>query len=1595
MTGPEPPDDGPTQPAVAPPAAAKPRRRRRRWLARLGLGAAGLLGVVGVGALGTWAYLMTDGGQEWLRATAEGYATAAMGEGATRIGHLETDLLTYVRVEGVAIEDVDGREVVGVDRADASLRLVDLVRGVVRVTRVDVEGLRGDLRIADDGTLDIARLYTPTVPPDPDAPPWEGLPVDIVVDEIIVRDADVALSGGGLDVRVEDVDLGASFTGSGKRFEVAGVELGGGLIAPRQGPVGVVGDFVWEDTGVDATDLAVTLGGTRARVAGHARDLYGPGDVDLTLDVETLDMSDVDAFANAGLAGALAGSLSARGPLAEVQVAGRLEGLDGTDGVVDFDVVVDANTPAYAGSVKADALRLDHLIPAVGDAMPVSGTLVVDGQGSAWPDGIQIGGRLEDASIEVLGVQLDEVASGVRLEQGRLILTDAVADGAAGHVTGGGTLDLQSGRMDLDVVAEDLDTSALRSLYVPAELDGTRGQGTAHVGMDLYDEVVRVEVTGQLVAAPLRWTDDITARQAIAKYTVYVENTDVDVTGDIYATEVRAYGSVVPDASSRDVWVQVRSDAVHVKGEIEATGATYPLVPESLVADLGRGVEAGHAAGSWTVDVPLDPVGDVVVHVEADIGPHSLLAYPGQVGRVTFDMLGNDADIVAQLDAGPTRRLADVVGHFDLETMAFDFQTLQVAPVTGQTWTQLRPTRFIVDGYGVRDLSAELVSSRGRLTASGIVGLEGSQDLHVEVGALELRALSELLPMYLDGLEGYAAGVIDLDGTADAPVLAGAIDAEDVYFMQRGEDGQPFETVRNLGLRLAIEGHGGSVTLRGRSNVEGVPLANIDVQLPVELAFDRAGLVPDGPLGGSVVLVPAGLDRFSAVSAHAPALEGDASGRLRLGGTLVHPELHLSSVAELPTQGLDERLRVELHASRVGQDVGWAADIRSGLDLLARSRGGGLTDVDTVLAWALEEGAPEPDWSADRTLMSDLVGNVVLADVPLGDVVDLIGVPLDFEGRASGRIDLAGSLVRPRPSAHVRVEEGAVGPVGLDDVLLIAAADDEGYVVGLQADLEERGERGPKHVDRGSVYIAGTVPLVLDLSAPSVDDWVVGDMDVSVDVDVPISVAAAYDRGVRDADGTLEVDGFVTGAPFDPDVALTATVSEGATFAYEPLGVRYADLRLLLGVDRDAIRLTSFQASTEPARRGGGLGVLTGGVDRIGVEVGGESGIEASGTAALESWAVRDLSLTTHLKRALLVNVDDQVIRASTLRAAKEEDRNDPKKHRPLRVSGDLAFPIVDGGIVIDKAEVFLDYATAVGGGSTKLDPRLIVHRDGVEAVVSAEETSILDNVAVNVSVDVGRAAGGRLTMPLESLQFMGGLAAAVTRIDLRARLSGVATYRQLPCRFRDIDGRSVVIPSRIGKCGLFHPVMEGAIGIVEGTAKVFASDFTLTDSEISFVGNEVYNPNLNIHGSMQATDATIDMAITGTAYEPVPSFTSGDTDQVFLTLLTGRNPDDLGYDELVGVLTQVALQSLLSGVNLGTFNIDSAGKVVWGTTVSRELYVEATAGGVPRTDENTFEVEAELTVIDGAQDRMLTRVGVGGYAIPFWMDLLFEREFD
>lgn len=1554
-----------------------------------------LVGLVVLAIGGVWGFLLTDAGQDWLRGQAEQLVSSAMTEGSLEIGELETDFLFRTHLSDVVLRDGTGREVVRVDDAEAQLDPVPLVGLRVHVPEVTVAGVHGDLRFDEEGQLDVARLFGAYEPADPDAAPFEGLPVDIDVDRVTLTGSDLRLTGDGLDLDLDGLGLALSFHGSGKRFEVRDIDLDATMQSPRQGPVGVRGDFVWDDVSAEQVDLDVVLPESAVSVRGAARGLGTDQEsVDLTLKLDDLTMADVDAFVGAGLDGRLEGTLTATGPLDAIAVEGRVAGVEGTEGTVNVTATVDATTPSWNGQVISEGLRLDQLLPAVGSPLPLTFTADVSGKGSSWPDGIEVDATLRDAATEAFGVTVDDLSSGVRLREGVLHLDDLAASGPVGRIAGQGAVDLEGGLLTLDLRGEDLDTSQLRELFVPAELDGTRGDATARVRVNLFAEDVDVEVSGRIVAAPLVWTADVVARRVVGTYTVQVAGTDVTVTGEADGTEILAYGAELDQTGLRDLRVAVREDLTTVDGDLILGPMRYALITDpAMVEALGEGAVVDEGEGHFRVEVPMEEGADVVFTANADLGSHRVGRFPGEEGEVRVDMLGDALTVTAALDAGPTRRLVDLVAELDLGTdldddgvadaIAIHVPTLQVAPLPKQTWTASRGAGLVLTDDGVSRLDLELRSSRGFLAVQGMVGASGPLDLHVDIQDLDLSAIGELVPAYAEGIDGYAGGIVDLKGTADSPQLQAQVELADVHYVTEAEDGTTVGMVRELGARLAIDGLAGLVNVKGTVDVAGMPLARLDVAVPMDLAFDRIGLDPDGRVRGDLIVPPGPLDRAGMVSAYAPALGGNASGRVRLSGTPVDPSLSVVALAEIPAEGLTGPLRLELRGKRKAEALTWEIDAREGLALLADVRGGGTTRLEEVLAWALREGAPEPDWTDAELFLADLDTTLTLDGLPVGRLVDVLGIELDVEGVVTGNAHARGSAFAPLVDGHILLEGGRLGDVRARNTELFVSSDTEtGYELAFSSDLEHA--QG-NDVARGSLFIDGKVPVVVDL-AQDPESWVRGDLDLTVDLDIPVATASAYDPGIIDAHGLLEVDGRIEGPPLDPRPVLDARLSSDSRFIYRPIGVQWTELQLDASVRQDAVTLRTLKARTQPppanlASRV--VGLVGQGVD-AGVDLvanrddRGRGTVSASGRAAFREWVVEELDLKAELDRVLLLDTPGQTMRAST--------------SVPLTVSGDMAFPKVAGRVRVDNAELFLDYATAMGGGPLKLDPRIVVHRGGQSTSVKADDETLLDDLSIEVGVDLGRASRGRLTMPLESLQWLGSSITALARVDIRARLGGEVTYRQVPCRRRNDEGDAVAVPGRKGRCGLYHPEMQGTIDILDGDARVLGAEFALSSSQVRFLGNEIYNPNLDISGTMKAADATVSMNITGTAYEPDVNFSSPDhPGDEFAILLLGRSPDDVGPNELAMAAFGVAAQSVLSGLNLSAFSIDPAGNVVAGLAVARGVYVEASASGSPRPDENSYEVEVEATIIEG----LLVRVGYGLYAVPLWGDILFERKFD
>jgi hypothetical protein len=129
----------------------------RKVLRRTAYGLVGLVGLVVVLLVSTYAILHTDWGREQVRGQLQ-KTLAGLFVGKVSLGRVEGDVLGDVILRDLAIDDADGRPAVRARTLRVTFGLLPLIGQTVEVSRLRVEGLRVDGATRADGTVNLAGL---------------------------------------------------------------------------------------------------------------------------------------------------------------------------------------------------------------------------------------------------------------------------------------------------------------------------------------------------------------------------------------------------------------------------------------------------------------------------------------------------------------------------------------------------------------------------------------------------------------------------------------------------------------------------------------------------------------------------------------------------------------------------------------------------------------------------------------------------------------------------------------------------------------------------------------------------------------------------------------------------------------------------------------------------------------------------------------------------------------------------------------------------------------------------------------------------------------------------------------------------------------------------------------------------------------------------------------------------------------------------------------------------------------------------------------------------------------------------------------------
>ena len=352
------------------------------------------------------------------------------------------------------------------------------------------------------------------------------------------------------------------------------------------------------------------------------------------------------------------------------------------------------------------------------------------------------------------------------------------------------------------------------------------------------------------------------------------------------------------------------------------------------------------------------------------------------------------------------------------------------------------------------------------------------------------------------------------------------------------------------------------------------------------------------------------------------------------------------------------------------------------------------------------------DLDGTQNLLATLEG------VKLGPISSLVGLS-GLDGTLSGSLDLTGPAAAPqidsRLALDLRSEERAVGTLRLN-------ADYEDLALSLDAALA--------HTDGSTLTAEGTVPTDLRLQAP--DSVAVADRPVRLSFSTsrfPVNWIDPFldPATVREVSGTLAADVEVRGTLSDPDLAGTASLSNG-TARLPALETRYRDAAATLQFDEDRVRLE--QAVVHSSNDGR---------------------MQAEGVINFPQLTVGEYDLT--LNASNFIAIDTRAYRQAVIDGA-------------LSLRGTTQEPVLNGKVQVRSADIYYNEALSESEAMattvplTKEDQLTLENRFGLR--LSAADTTTFDAyeaMEMDLTVQIQRNTWIRSkSAPEMNIQFMGDL---------------------------------------------------------------------------------------------------------------------------------------------------------------------------------------------------------------------------------------------
>jgi len=575
---------------------------------------------------------------------------------------------------------------------------------------------------------------------------------------------------------------------------------------------------------LDAEATHVPAGLAPSRVTVRGTVLGTPEDLFLNLRGELTPLSFSSMrrfFPDLPLSGDVAGPVAVRGYLSALDLEAELLTSAGPLGI---EARFDARRPAdqYAVDSEFQEFLLSSLIPTLPEPTRVTGRVAITGRGFV-PDSVAGEAKLYLRRGEVGAVRVDTVAVVARVEDGRLLLDDLLAETNVGRLGARGAFGIASDAEegDLTVEVESPSIQGLRPFFMgeiplilddltPFEQDLLRAEG---VDLDTVPSMEEVAMDGSLRAR-------MDLRGGIRSFSG--EGT-VEADSLIYRADFLRAGTLTfsaQDLPGEDYRIQgtLRTDSLYLRG--------YGLQGGEVEVDLGR-----------------------------RDGRVRALAFRGE--REEYAARG-------------TFVLDSVGGRVNLDELTIRFDTAR--------WNLGGPTSFAWSPEGVQVRDFRLIRpglGNMRIQADGLIPFQGEGSFDLGVESLHLSRLASLAQMK-ETLDGVASLNVHFRGTAEDPRIQGTFSGDSlrygVFSLEALDTEFSYENLRLGGEAWASEGGRQVLTAEG--------------SLPADWRVRASGSrFPDGAVDLDVAVDSFPAAMALVVVEGLEEVQGALSGRVKLGGS--------------------------------------------------------------------------------------------------------------------------------------------------------------------------------------------------------------------------------------------------------------------------------------------------------------------------------------------------------------------------------------------------------------------------------------------------------------------------------------------------------------------------------------------------------------------------------------------------------------------------------------------------------------------------------------------------------------------------------------